>query len=342
MKFQRNTLIFFTAVLGFSVGTLSGCATSGKQTKGDMKYADHYASADMSVPPITTAADYERLGDMYYDKDNLYNAFLQYEKSLKLDPDNFRVLYKKGLSFLSGGMEEDALNDFQAVLKMKPDYALAYEGMGQAYFQINKYEDGIKYLTKATELDGTLWKPRNFLGIIYDRKKNHKRAITEYNTGIEINPKAGLLYNNLGVSYNEKGDYEKAINAFNRAIENKYDNSRVYNNLGLALSKMGRCREALIYFKKAGDEAKAYNNLGCILLQQGEYKQAIDYFERAINLTPYFYAIAFENLKKAKVGYDNNMSKANKRETSNMGNDDHLLGNRAEIKNVGGDGLLKE
>ena len=342
MMFKRDNLIVFTVVFGLTVGTLSGCATSERQMKGDGQYPVQYAAANMSVPPITTADDYERLGDMYYDKDNLYNAFLQYDKSLKLEPDNFRVLYKKGLSLLAGGMEEDAINEFRAALQMKPDYALAYEGMGQAYFGMNQYDDGIKYLTKATELDGTLWKPRNFLGIIYDRQKNHTMAIMEYKAGIEINPKVGLLYNNLGVSYLQTGDYENAVNAFSRAIENKYDKSKVYNNLGLSLSKMGKYQEALINFKKAGDEAKAYNNLGCILLQQGKYKQAIDYFERAINITPYFYAIAFENLKKAKVGFNNSMPKRRKGEINAMGDDDYMLGNKAGIKDVVGDDLLNE
>jgi tetratricopeptide (TPR) repeat protein len=342
MKVRSETLILFSVVLGLTVGTLSGCATSEKQTKEDGGYTAHYASANMSAPPITTAADYERLGDMYYDKDNLSNAFLQYEKSLKLEPDNFRVLYKKGLSLLAGGMEEEAVKEFQAVLKMRPDYALAYGGMGQAYFQMNKYQDGIKYLTKAIELDGTLWKPRNYLGIIYDRQKNHKMAIIEYKAGIEINPKVGLLYNNLGVSYSETGDYNQAISAFKSAIENKYDKSKVYNNLGLALSKIGKYQEALMTFKKAGDEAKAYNNLGCILLQQGDYKQAIDYFEKAINITPYFYDTAFDNLKKAKVGYNNGAPKRKRGGINDMGDDDYQLGNKAGTNNVGGDDLLEQ
>lgn len=325
MKNQTDAFIFFTVVLGLTMGTLFGCAASEKQLKADGEYTAHYATADTVVSPIMTADEYERLGDMYYDKDNLHNAFLQYEKSLGLQPDNFRVRYKKALSLLAGGMNEDAIKEFRAVLKINLDYALAYEGIGQAYFHMEKFEEGITYFIKAVKLDVTLWKARTYLGIIYDNKKKHEMAIKEYKEAIALNPKVGLLYNNLGVSYYEAGEYERAISAFKKAIEKRYDNRKVHNNLGLALSKVGKYEETLMAFKKAGDEAKAYNNLGCVFLQQREYKKAVDYFEKAIYINPHFYAIANKNLKKAKVGYRNRAPSRNGAGMTDVGYDDYLL-----------------
>jgi tetratricopeptide (TPR) repeat protein len=274
---------------------------------------------------------------MYYDKDNLHHAFLQYEKSLGLEPDNFRVRYKKALSLLSGGMNEDAIKEFRAVLKKNPDYALAYEGLGQAYFQMKKYEEGTTYFIKAVKLDVTLWKARTYLGIIYDQNKKHEMAIKEYKEAIALNPKVGLLYNNLGVSYYEAGENERAVSAFKDAIKRRYDNGKVYNNLGMALSKAGKYEEALMAFTNAGDEAKAYNNLGCIFLQQGEYKKAINYFEKAINITPYFYDIANKNLRKAKVGYRDIAPTRNGAGMNDMGDNEPLLGNKMGIDSEGDD-----
>ena len=342
MKNQRDAFILYAVVLGVTMSALFGCAASEKQLSVEGNYTAHYAAANTMAPPIMTADDYERLGDMYYDKDNLHNAFLQYEKSLGLQPDNFRVHYKKALSLLAGGMNKAAIKEFQAVLKINSDYALAYEGIGQAYFQMKKYDDGITYFIEAIALDVTLWKARTYLGIIYDRNNKHEMAIKEYKEAIALNPKVGLLYNNLGVSYYEAGEYERAVSAFKNAIEKKYDNGKVHNNLGLAFSKVGKYEETLIAFKEAGDEAKAYNNLGCIFLQQREYKKAINYFEKAININPHFYAIATENLKKAKVGYSNGAPTRNNARMNDLGDDDYLLGNKAGMNDVGEDDYTLE
>lgn len=167
--------------------------------------------------------------------------------------------------------------------------------MGQAFFQMKRYDEAEKNFRKAIELDPELWQVHNSLGIIYDYKKRYDKAIHEYNTAISLKPDEGFLYNNLGVSHSLAAEYEKAINAFNKALETNY------NNLGMALSKLGRYQEALEAFRKGGNEAQAYNNLGCIYLEEGKFEKAITCFEKAIKINPAFYLRASENLKKARM-----------------------------------------
>jgi hypothetical protein len=52
--------------------------------------------------PEITSDEYEKLGDALLRKGNLHLAFMQYERSLRLNPDNIRVEYKKGLTLLFG------------------------------------------------------------------------------------------------------------------------------------------------------------------------------------------------------------------------------------------------
>jgi len=61
-------------------------------------------------------------------------------------------------------------------------------------------------------------------------------------------------------------------------------------------------------FKKAGDEAQAYNNLGFVYMQKGEREKAIHSFEKAIESRPTFYLKASENLKKAKMDREDELS----------------------------------
>jgi Flp pilus assembly protein TadD len=228
-------------------------------------------------------------------------AFVQYEKSQKINPDNTRIFYKKGLLSIVGKEYEDAAKEFQEVLGKDPEHPLAHHGLGQAFFQMKKYDEAEKHVLKAIELDASLWKSHNLLGIIYNHKGQHEVAVTAYKAAISLKSDDGLLYNNLGLSYSAAGEYEKAVNTFNKALETESSYSKIYNNLGLALSELGRYQEAFEAFRKGGDEAQAYNNIGCIYLWQGDYVKAKQSLEMAIKLKPNFYNKANENLKKCRT-----------------------------------------
>jgi len=301
MKTIRIKIFFLIVSIGVIVGMLSGCASQKQDLRTQGRYENLYKSADTKTLPDMTSDEFEKSGDALLSRGNLPKAYVQYEKSLQLNPDNIGVVYKKGLLFVIGGLNQDAIKEFQKVLKEESGHALAYKGMGQAFFQMKKYDEAKKNYQKAIELDPGLWKVYNFLGIIYDYKEKYHRAIHKYNKAISLKPDEGFLYNNLGVSWSLAGDYEKAINAFNKALETKYSKSKTYNNLGMALSKLGKYREALEAFRKGGNEAQAYNNLGCIYLEEKKFEKAITCFEKAIEINPGFYTRASENLKKARI-----------------------------------------
>jgi tetratricopeptide (TPR) repeat protein len=251
--------------------------------------------------PKVTDREHERLGDAYFQQGNLERAFIQYEKGLILSPNNIRILYKKGLLFLTKGMNEEAIEAFQEVLKKRPDHALAHEGTGQALFNVGRFGDAEKQFQHALTADPKLWEAHSFLGIIHDYRKRYEAAIHQYQAAIALKPDEGLLYNNVGVSYSLAGNYEKAIAAFREALRTRASHRKIHNNLGLILSQMGIYRKGLEAFRRGGSEPQAHNNLGCIYLYQGKHDQAIRSFEQAIDLAPTFYTKASENLKKAKA-----------------------------------------
>ena len=292
------------------LGILCGCASShGKLEMPNYKSLMRQqletvpgdATEKIALPEMT-GKDHERLGDVSVSRGNLQMAFVQYEKCLKLNPENIRVKYKKGMVFVLGGLNDDAVREFRAVLKAKPEDSLAHEGIGLAFFQMKQYGDASRHFRKAIEIDSALWKAHTILGVIYDYQGQHDKAIREYRLAINLRPSDGLLYNNLGVSHLLAGHYEKAIPAFREGIKREPSCVKLYNNLGLALAKLGRYREALAVFMEHGDEAQAHNNLGCVYLQQGLREEAIRSFEKALEIKPTFYSRASQNLRKARAG----------------------------------------
>ena len=328
-----NTLknkIFFRVLVVASIMISSswGCASKNVRT-GSLKWKGNdyekllkkqIARTSVEAPtpdkfPKMTDEEYERLGDAYFRQGNLERAFVQYEKALDLSPNKPRVHYKKGLLFLTKGINEEAIEAFQEVLKKEPDHALSHEGIGHAHFKMNRFEDAKKHFQQALKGKPKLWRAHNFLGIMHDYQKRPTAAVDEYQAAIALKPNEGLLYNNLGVSYSLVEEYEKAVAAFKEALKTGASHRKIYNNLGLVLSVMGRYQEALEAFRQGGDEAQAYNNLGYIYLHQGEHHKAIRSFEKAIELAPTFYVKANENLKRAKTASLNESSFFSNRHT---------------------------
>ena len=112
MKTRHNTLFTMTFAVLLSLltgGMLTGCATTGITTQDTASYDgmkqvnDQWQKERAEDPalnvklPDMTAEEYEALGDRYRNKKDYAMAFVQYEKSLALDPDNQRVQYKQGM-----------------------------------------------------------------------------------------------------------------------------------------------------------------------------------------------------------------------------------------------------
>jgi Flp pilus assembly protein TadD len=314
MKNMKNNMAVCLLILGIFF-LVSGCGSSkgfrleiesgaGKNPKNIPEQASSPSDAHQKVKdlPEMSSDEYEQLGDALLSKKNYYLAFVQYEKSLQINPGNNRVEYKKGLTLLLGGKSDEAIDQLKLVLKQDPKFAHAYEGIGRAYFQKKEYEQAENFFLQAVVLEPRLWKSNTFLGYIHDSRKDYNSAIREYKTAIKVRPDEGTLYNNLGVSYTMAGEYRNAVEAFNKAVNLNYRDSKVFNNMAVALASLGRYDETLDAFVKGGGEAQAYNNLGCIYLHKEKYREAVKCFEKAIELEPSFYAKAFDNLKKARKG----------------------------------------
>jgi len=310
-KVIHTKVLVYTLILTLAVGA-SGCASNKNnpqslvesEYKKVMERQKQITAADegMVVPkdlPEMTAERYEQIGDNHIRQNNSGLAFVNYEKSRRLDPRRSSVRYKMGILFLNKGLQEDALKEFEEILKNDPKYTLAYEGQGQVFFAKGDLKKAKENFIQTLSLDPKMWQAHSYLGIIYNHQKNCDAAIKEYEAALAINNKSSALYNNAGMSYYMKGDYEKAKEYYIKALRIEPGNIRVYNNFALALCKMGRYDDAFEAFKKGGDEASACNNLGYVYLTEKKYREAIKAFQKAIELNPKYYVKAHENMKRA-------------------------------------------
>ena len=304
-------------IFGLIYFSLIGCGSKTIMVEPQVKYGNPSQDHLKDIPQLqykepsdsveknellkVNADEYEKLGDALLSNGKYFMAFMQYENSLKKNKENLRVEYKKGVALFRGGRNDEAKKIFQLILQKKPDFALAHEGIGRVNFKSKLYYAAKLNFEKAIDLDPLLWRSYGYLGNLYDLRKEYDQAVKEYKTALTIKPDVGFMYNNMGVSFYMSGRYKEAVDSFYHALRLKYSSNKVYNNLGRVLVKLELYDKAFESFKKGSPEAVAYNNIGVGYLNNGQTDKAAQYFKKAIELSPQFYVLANENLKKCRL-----------------------------------------
>lgn len=266
--------------------------------------------------PEMTIEEHEKVGDAYVKQGRVGMALLQYGKVLGKEPRRIGTRYKVAVLLVENGKAQQALDHFDTILEQDDQFALAYEGKGQALLVLGDLFGADQAFRKALALNPKLWRSHNYLGIMADRRHLHLSAIEAYKAALAIQPREGTVLNNLGMAYYMNRRYRQAVQAFYQAMQVGVDSPKVANNLGLALAKLGRFPQAFDAFKKGTDQAKAYNNIGIALLEAGQPQRAIVCFEKAIDLQPTFYEKANENLVQAKRAASHVVPKSVMKKTS--------------------------
>ena len=128
----------------------------------------------------------------------------------------------------------------------------------------------------------------NNLGVLYDGRGLHDKALDEYEKTIAINPTFADAHNNLGVAYKRKGNYEKAIEQYEKALASNPNMVEARNNLGLAYYAQEMDDKAVKEYEKAlainPAFAEAHYKLGLIYYEKKNYASAKTHIDRAREL----------------------------------------------------------
>jgi len=203
---------------------------------------------------------------------------------------------------------ENAIDVFRRSLEQDSRYALAFAGLGEAYWKMYELTEEEKWVdqaqascAQAVALNSALSTGHACLGIVYAGTGKHEQAIQEFQRAILLDPTSDDAYRGLASSYERLGKLEEAERTYRRGIDLRPQYWAGYNRMGGFYCARGRYGEAAEMFshaiKLAPDYYSGYSNLGGAYSLQGRYREAIPLFERSISLRPT--GSAFSNLGTA-------------------------------------------
>ncbi|MCG9133115.1 tetratricopeptide repeat protein [Candidatus Poribacteria bacterium] len=185
--------------------------------------------------------------------------------------------YNLGIAYLEAGQYNRAVPEFEAAIKLDPNFISAHCALCRAYLEQNALESAESAITTALKLDAS-----------------HQPALLLYGTITEA-------YRNRGKAYLDDKSYTEAVAAFQKAITldaasdnaeaSDSEQTHVYVHLGAAYIGLKAYQEAIAALQHViaqdADLVDAHYNLGYAYVEQGAYDEAIPHLERAIAIAPH-------------------------------------------------------
>jgi serine/threonine-protein kinase len=192
---------------------------------------------------------------------------------------------------------ENAITLFQRALSLDSRYALAYAGLGEAYWK--KYEGSKdsrwveqtrQACQRALSLDSRLAAAHICMGTVGNGTGHYEQAASEFDRALDSEPTSDDAYRGLALAFQRMGKLAEAERTYRRAIELRPQYWASYNWLGTFYYHQARYAEAAEMFSQvvtlAPDSIRGYYNLGAAYVVQGRYAEAIAAFEHSIAIYP--------------------------------------------------------
>ena len=179
-----------------------------------------------------TSKKHYKKAEAYFDEKKYDEAIVEYEKILKNDKNNFDVLVKCAETYFFNIKFSIASEYYLRAIELRPNYAKAYNNLGNLSVLEGDREKAKKEYKKALEID-----------------PNYNSA--QYNLD-HFSTIEGDLCDNLGIDLQKRGEYLKAIDFHQKAIDcGTTFPAKSYNNLGYAYYNLNDFDNAIIRYDEA-------------------------------------------------------------------------------------------
>jgi tetratricopeptide (TPR) repeat protein len=227
-------------------------------------------------------------------------------KSLQTDVTGERIRSGAYYHFsLARGLEEDgkfvqALDEFKKALQDDPQSVSLRIELANAYLRHRRVRDAVQEAENAIRLDPSSLEAHKLLGQIYyssianedlnrgpASSENLKKAISEFETVVRLEPSDSSSLLNLSSLYRYDGQMEKAIASLKKYLEMVPSSESGLANLAQIYSDQGNYKEAINVFKKAlevnPDSPRILAELAYTYEQSKDYKNAVETYRKALS-----------------------------------------------------------
>ena len=200
---------------------------------------------------------------------------------------------------------ENAIKMFHRALERDPRYALAYAGLGEAYWwefrntrNSQWVQPAVDACQQAASINDRLAAAQVCLGTVHIGTGQYEQARKEFQQALALEPTSDQAYRGLASAYQQLGKLDEAERTYRRAIELRPDYWANYNYLGTFYQRTGQFQKAAQMFEQVirltPANHRGYYNLGAVYYLLERWDDAEEAYRKSIAL--HESATAYSNL----------------------------------------------
>lgn len=243
----------------------------------------------LKIDPLNKRV-YEHIGAVYYEAGRIQDAIHNYELLITLDPKDANSYIDLAYIYIKQKDSEKGIAILtDALINDVADKEALYIALGYAFSLDKKFNEAIEQYQKLLKEKPNNAKGHFFLGAAYERNGQWAEAVKVFRRAIEIDPKNAEAYNYLGYMFAEKGEnLDEAVELVKKALALDPANGAYIDSLGWAYFKKGMTDEALKELEKAAsvinDDPTITDHLGDVYYKKGMTDKAVGEWKKSLSL----------------------------------------------------------
>ena len=191
--------------------------------------------------------------------------------------------------FLEGRLEASA-NCFLEAIRLKPNAADLYTGLGAVLYKLNRLSEAETALNKAIDIDANYAQAHSNMGLVLQLSGRSDDALLSYKRALKIEPNNAVINANLGIALEQIGRLEDASAAFKVAIRIDKKILSAWCGIGRIQYKNANYSASINAYKKAlsidPKHILALFGLAEVLLHSGQHSPALRLYRKICRLDP--------------------------------------------------------
>jgi tetratricopeptide (TPR) repeat protein len=201
-----------------------------------------------------------------------------------------------------GGRPREALEAFDAALRLSPEDAIAWAHHGTALGALGRATEALASFDRAVGLDPNdagVWTNR---GVALAALGRATEAVASQDRALALAPDHVEAIGARAAALAALGRTEEALVGYDRLIALRPGQAEAHDDRGVILARLGRLDEALAAHDRAialkPAAAEPHNRRGLVLARMGRPDLAVEAYDRALAMAP-DHALAWSNRGKA-------------------------------------------
>lgn len=268
--------------------------SKGKSPGGEMvaagdihiKYRDEIIAA-IPIRVVVTPQDWLRYAKSSEDRQSQIDYL---RNAIAMNSQDVSVRKMLAAIYFQSGMTDNAIAQYQDVLKLKPGDVDAVKELFNCYMKVKKYDRAIEVGLEQIKLNHQDSSPYLNVARAYSYSGNQEKAVLTYQEALKIRPDDYIVRYSLAEAYEKTKNFAGAFEQYRYILEKFPGDEKALIALAGVSLKTGKYDDSIKWYKevikKQPRNASAYANIGLAYGGKGQWNEEIEYHKKAISINP--------------------------------------------------------